>query len=295
MSDLHSHSPSPGSRLQRLLRGGVEFAEGEEYPELQFRFLYALLLIGALCTLLYVVGDATGISPLPAAPLWAIRGHLLITIGLIWSLYGNKAAYGTISIVFMGMSIAVFLSALVFDHGDELRTIWLLLGVIGTFLLTGRRIGVAAGVLSTISFAVVNALLPDPYSPEAITSGLMGLFFVTLFFNAYTGKTISFFRRMVESNLKLRETATRLEEKNRKLEAALQEVAALREIIPICASCRKVRNDEGLYEAAEEYFSRHLNADLSHTVCPECLKEQYPELSQGERSGRTAQEPEVQP
>jgi len=62
------------------------------------------------------------------------------------------------------------------------------------------------------------------------------------------------------------------------LENALSEVKVLRGIIPICSFCKKIRNDEGYYEEVEEYISKNTDADFSHTICPECLKEYYPDV-----------------
>jgi hypothetical protein len=60
------------------------------------------------------------------------------------------------------------------------------------------------------------------------------------------------------------------------LETTLAEVKVLRGIIPICAFCKKIRNDEGYYEAVEAYVKRHSEADFSHTYCPDCIKKHYP-------------------
>jgi hypothetical protein len=69
------------------------------------------------------------------------------------------------------------------------------------------------------------------------------------------------------------------ERKARKeLETALAEVKTLRGIIPICSYCGKIRNDEGYYEAVEEYIMEHSDAVFSHTYCPECFAKYYPHL-----------------
>ena len=66
-------------------------------------------------------------------------------------------------------------------------------------------------------------------------------------------------------------------EARRRLRTALDEVKVLRGIIPICAVCKKVRNDDGLYEAVEAYLTRCSGADFSHTICPDCFSEHYPD------------------
>lgn len=56
-------------------------------------------------------------------------------------------------------------------------------------------------------------------------------------------------------------------------------IETLRGIVPICSFCKKVRDDKGYWEQVEVYVKRHSEADFSHSVCPECMKEQYPELN----------------
>jgi hypothetical protein len=61
------------------------------------------------------------------------------------------------------------------------------------------------------------------------------------------------------------------------LQSASSEIQVLRGILPICSFCKKIRNDEGYYEQIEAYIHKHSGLDFSHTVCPVCMKEHYPE------------------
>ena len=58
----------------------------------------------------------------------------------------------------------------------------------------------------------------------------------------------------------------------RELQAALAEVKTLREILPICSYCRKIRDDENHWHTVENYLSRHTEARFSHSICPSCMK-----------------------
>ncbi len=62
------------------------------------------------------------------------------------------------------------------------------------------------------------------------------------------------------------------------LEKSQREVKVLRGILPICSFCKKIRNDEGYYEMVDAYITKHSEVDFSHTVCPDCMKEHYPEI-----------------
>jgi len=62
----------------------------------------------------------------------------------------------------------------------------------------------------------------------------------------------------------------------KKLKEALGEVRTLKGLIPICSSCKKVRNDEGYWDQIERYISEHSKAKFSHGICPDCMKKLYP-------------------
>jgi len=62
------------------------------------------------------------------------------------------------------------------------------------------------------------------------------------------------------------------------LQSAIEHIKTLRGIIPICASCKKIRDDKGYWQQVEAYVSRHTEAQFSHGVCPDCMKKLYPEF-----------------
>lgn len=56
-----------------------------------------------------------------------------------------------------------------------------------------------------------------------------------------------------------------------------KKVQVLEGILPVCASCKKIRNPRGEYEPMEKYIMERSTASVSHTVCPECNRKLYPE------------------
>ena len=62
----------------------------------------------------------------------------------------------------------------------------------------------------------------------------------------------------------------------RDLQKALSEVKTLKGIFPICASCKKIRDDKGYWRQIEVYIRDHSEAEFSHGICPECMKKSYP-------------------
>ena len=63
----------------------------------------------------------------------------------------------------------------------------------------------------------------------------------------------------------------------KKLEQALSEIKTLRGILPLCSFCKKIRDDKGYWEQVDVYINKHSEADISHSICPECLKKYYPD------------------
>lgn len=69
-----------------------------------------------------------------------------------------------------------------------------------------------------------------------------------------------------------------LERLNKELKAANEKIKTLSGLIPICAKCKKVRNDDGYWEEVEEYVTAHTEAGFTHGICIDCLKELYPDF-----------------
>lgn len=62
------------------------------------------------------------------------------------------------------------------------------------------------------------------------------------------------------------------------LRRALDEVEQLRGLLPICACCKKIRDDGGYWQDIETYITEHSKVNFSHAMCPDCTKKMYPEI-----------------
>lgn len=92
--------------------------------------------------------------------------------------------------------------------------------------------------------------------------------------NGNTNGAIIVFRDITE-----RKKAEELREKLIiELQKTLAKVKTLSGLLPICANCKKVRNDKGYWDQLEEYFAEHSRIEFSHSICPECVKKLYPYL-----------------
>jgi signal transduction histidine kinase len=61
------------------------------------------------------------------------------------------------------------------------------------------------------------------------------------------------------------------------LQEALANIKTLRGLIPICAACKKIRDDKGYWNQIESYIRAHSDAEFSHGICPDCAKRLYPD------------------
>jgi len=68
------------------------------------------------------------------------------------------------------------------------------------------------------------------------------------------------------------------------LQEALAQVKTLRGLLPICANCKRVRDDDGYWHMVEAYVRDHSQAEFTHTLCPECMAKLYPEYVDSEDS-----------
>jgi hypothetical protein len=74
-------------------------------------------------------------------------------------------------------------------------------------------------------------------------------------------------RKMLEADLEKR------------LQDALDQIKVLSGILPICSSCKRIRDDRGCWNQLEIYIKENSEAVFSHGICPDCAKKIYPELS----------------
>lgn len=86
----------------------------------------------------------------------------------------------------------------------------------------------------------------------------------------------------VKTHIELQLMRRQQQEMIEKLSRALAEVKQLRGIIPICARCKKVRNDSGYWQQVEQYIGEHTEAEFSHGLCPQCMDELYPNFKGGD-------------
>jgi hypothetical protein len=116
------------------------------------------------------------------------------------------------------------------------------------------------GIVAKIDIDEVRA----PFVRAIAVSGIIGLIMVGVgaaVFMIVTNPLIEGLARTVEA-----------------LQGALDEVKTLGGLLPVCASCKKIRDDKGQWQQMEVYIRDRSEAEFSHGICPECVKKLYPDL-----------------
>lgn len=85
---------------------------------------------------------------------------------------------------------------------------------------------------------------------------------------------------LAQQEIEQRKTLEREREKLiAELQQALSEIKTLQGFLPICANCKKIRDDEGYWQQIEKYIQDRSDAQFSHSICPDCAKKLYPDLN----------------
>jgi len=83
-------------------------------------------------------------------------------------------------------------------------------------------------------------------------------------------------KKMRLSRTSLEKSNSDLAQINTELQDKIHEIKTLSGLLPICAQCKKIRNDEGYWTQLEGYISEHTSATFSHGICPHCAEQLYP-------------------
>jgi DNA-binding response OmpR family regulator len=87
-------------------------------------------------------------------------------------------------------------------------------------------------------------------------------------------------KTLEEKNRHLQAMNQQLETKNSQLQEALDNVKTLRGLLPICANCKRIRDDHGYWHDVAAYIQAHSEAEFTHGICSTCIKELYPDYYQ---------------
>lgn len=103
-------------------------------------------------------------------------------------------------------------------------------------------------------------------------------FYQTSWFNLVCG-LLTLLSAIFVHQIRIRRVVARETELKHRVDEAVAKIKVLSGMLPLCASCKKVRDDKGYWNSIEQYLTDHSNTEISHGICPDCVKKLYPELS----------------
>jgi len=167
---------------------------------------------------------------------------------LIFILWGRSELLQNVHAFFLVLPVVIYLS-LKFDFTGAAVSSFVISLIAQVF--TAKGIGPFAG--SDIQFNLIS----------------LNVFIISITLSAgFAG--ILFYERKVRED---------------KLKQAIEEIKTLRGILPICSSCKKIRNDKGYWEQIESYISNHSDAEFTHGLCDDCVEKIYGKQSWSNKNG----------
>ena len=224
-------------------------------------FLLLLLLILTPTLMFFIWVDLQDVGLTIAVILEMIA--LVLNIIIIFATIGTVQALRSIYRVGILYTILLLLT-FVFTGASPTSYVWFYFVPLATYFLLGHREGSLWVLLSWLLSLAIISFPIGLYRYSAEVSLRFDISYTIVCILAY-GMELS--RHRYYGQL--------LAEK-RALEAALQQVNTLQDLLPICAACKKIRDDGGYWHQVESYMHRHAGVEFSHSICPECRTKLYP-------------------
>jgi len=222
--------------------------------------------------------------------LWLSVFILLLAIGLFvgWLFvksYGkDKLVYRINTLIY---SVLVLYMLLLGGEGGA-KILWMYTFPLISFFLLGKNEGlywnVAIIFLAVLIFwNPLSLSIVYSYPSEFITRFIMTYMLISTISYWYEYYHYHYLIKIELKNKILRqEISKRKKEKKERirvineLQSALNEVKELQGILPLCSYCKKIRDDSGYWEQVDVYINKNTAADISHGICPECIKQHFP-------------------
>lgn len=265
------------SRILDIVCGnGVDCTGGDSSDEIvrinaftRFAFFVSIPMVLFFLFLNLIEGDIKEV-------LLSAVGFCLLLMG-IRQVQTNSASRETLRLLYGGVSLILLIGACL-QAGEGTILFWLFSVPSLYFTMFGTREGLLWAVAMTLIMAIIlfapGLYLTDWYSAEVGSRFLITFSFV-LFLSYGTEASRSYFEDRFQSEHKI------LLERKENLESALAELKMLGGLLPICAKCKKIHNENNTWQDIVEYVRDHSEADFSHGICPDCVSMLYPDQVSG--------------
>lgn len=192
----------------------------------------------------------------------------------------NYLSLGSSTFVLFACCLCLILSGSSRTHPTVF--IWNAAAPVMTFFLLGKRLGLPISIffLSLATFLFLWSHLSGPNRLPLIALCnilffMISIFVLSLYYETTREGTEKALIRDIAARKKAEEEKERLIQS---LENALTQIKILSGLLPICSSCKKIRDDRGYWKQIESYIQEHSEAQFSHSICPECAEKIYPDF-----------------
>ena len=178
--------------------------------------------------------------------------------------YGSQSK---LSLTLLGFVLVGLIGLIDYQTGYELSfSIFYLIPIALAAWHVKRQTGMLMAGAGAIVWLVLDLLGGHPYSYPVVA-----------YWNASV--RLGFFLIVVYALTELRLAQARKAELIAELQTTLAKVKLLEGILPICSYCKKIRDENNQWHIIEGYVTNHSQAKFTHTFCPDCVKEHYPECA----------------
>jgi hypothetical protein len=247
----------------------------------------ALLVLLGNATLLFLAvtmfsNDVPGIR----LYVWAACVLAAIAIRATWQRIGARPEVADRRFL-QGMRVVAGLHGLAWTVGLALLMPWLVTGELAILLaglagICGSALSTLSadspsfrclivGMLGPLSVGLLAASTDQAHIVTAILVVVFAIAMILIHYQVHSGLTDH-----LRTVIQLRESEALQTRLIAELRAASSKVKTLTGLLPICASCKKVRDDMGYWGSVERYISDHTDAKFSHGVCPDCFPKLFP-------------------
>ena len=225
------------------------------------RGFLALFLL-TICPALLLFGLLTFTNPGMSQQPFIIGFAIVVGLTLLLALryVRNVLPLFRVGVIFIVSLLSIQIAV---GGGEGVVFLWLYFHPIAAFFLFGNQEGLWWVLLSWLSSLLLLVFNMGSYSYELAVSLRFMVTYTLVTILAYGLES----SRVQYYNQLLTEKAA--------LETALQQVKTLRALLPICAACKKIRDDTGYWHSVESYIGQHMAVEFSHSVCPECRTKLY--------------------
>jgi hypothetical protein len=257
-------------RISRQLSALVESLPLDSEEKTRLRHFMAFLWLGVPTMLAFGIYNCWKSNWILSAVIFAMALSLMLAWSLLKRLRSGIWLYRLNTLFFGGMLL--FMVILGGEGGA--KALWLFTFPLVAFFLLSTIEGLA---WTLVLFLAVVCVFWLPYLGLPIhryQGQFIARFSAVYFIISVLAFWFEYLRQHYRQGMELEHQ--RLQAERSALQEALSKVRQLSGMLPICASCKKVRDDQGYWTQIEAYISNHSEAEFSHGICPDCGDDLYP-------------------